>query len=62
MSKRNIYAVAIVFVIIGVIFGVVLSSRLNVHEITLAQDTGISKETTDFLGKLSKSLSEVAER
>ncbi len=62
MSKRNIYAVAIVFVIIGVIFGVVLSSRLNVHEITLAQDTGISKETTDFLGKLSKSLSEVAEK
>ncbi len=62
MSKRNIYAVAIVFVIIGVIFGVVLSSRLNVHEITLAQETGISKETTDFLGKLSKSLSEVAEK
>ncbi|NOY65767.1 MAG: DegQ family serine endoprotease [Nitrospirae bacterium] len=62
MSKRRVFTVAIIFVIIGIIFGLFISSRLNVQQISLAQDTGISREATDFLGKLSTSLSEVAEK
>ncbi len=61
MRTRTIFA-ALVLIFIGIIVGLTLSSRLDVQKITLAQETNISEETREFLGKLSDSLSEVAEQ
>ncbi len=60
MKKRNIFLILTVL-IIGVIVGVSLTARFRVQEISLADKTGISGETLEFLGKLNSSLTEVVE-
>jgi serine protease Do len=60
MKKRNIFLVGTVL-LIGIIVGVALTARFRVQEIGLADKTGISGETLDFLGKLNASLTEVVE-
>lgn len=60
MKKRNIFLVGTIL-IIGIIVGIALTARFRVQEISLAEKTGISDETLEFLGKLNASLTEVVE-
>ncbi|GBE35228.1 putative periplasmic serine endoprotease DegP-like precursor [bacterium BMS3Bbin06] len=60
MNKRAVLF-AFSILMIGLIIGLTVSVKMNVHELTFAKETGISSDTTRFLGKLSSSLSEVAE-
>ncbi len=58
MKKRNAL-IAVLLVTIGVIVGVTLTARMGIEELSLAEKTGVSKESADFLGKLNSALSEV---
>ncbi|RMG73675.1 MAG: DegQ family serine endoprotease [Nitrospirae bacterium] len=60
MSKKGLI-LGIFLVILGVITGLVISSRMDVQQVLLAEDTGISSSTTEFLERFNRSLSEVAE-
>jgi len=59
MKKRTIL-IGSLLIVIGLLIGLGISSRLGLQEVTLATETGISQDTTDFLSRLSSSLSEVA--
>jgi S1-C subfamily serine protease len=59
MKKRTVLA-GTLLIIVGLLIGLGISTRMGFQEVTLATETGISQETTDFLSRLSSSLSEVA--
>ena len=61
MSKKGL-VLGIFLVILGIVTGLVISSRMDVQEVLLAEDTGISASSTAFLEKFNQSLSEVAEK
>ncbi len=60
MKKRN-KVIALLLVLIGIVVGLTISSNLDVQKLTFADQNRVSKEATEFLGRLSSSLSEVAE-
>ena len=60
MKKRNLI-IAISLIFIGLVIGFILSSKLGVQKLNFAKETGVSRSATEFLGKFSESLSEVAE-
>jgi len=60
MKKRN-KVIALLLVLIGIVVGLTISANLDVQKLTFADQSRVSKEATEFLGRLSTSLSEVAE-
>jgi len=60
MIKRKL-VIALLLVSIGIVVGLIVSSNLNVQKLTFADNSRVSEEATEFLGRLSSSLSEVAE-
>ncbi len=61
MSKKGL-VLGVFLVILGIVTGLVLSSRMGVQEVLLAEDSGISTSSKEFLEKFNQSLSEVAEK
>ncbi len=60
MKKKGL-VVALFLVSIGIIVGLTISANLNVQKLTFADSSRVSDEASEFLGRLSSSLSEVAE-
>jgi serine protease Do len=50
---------AALFIIIGLVTGLTLSSQLNLHSNGIAEDARISKEAVDLLSKTSRAMAEV---
>ena len=46
---------------LGIITGLIISSKMDVQQLLLAEETGITPDTAQFLERFNKSLSEVAE-
>ncbi|NOX21335.1 MAG: DegQ family serine endoprotease, partial [Nitrospirae bacterium] len=60
MSKKGLF-LGIFLVLLGIITGLVISSRMDVQQLLLAEETGITPDTAEFLERFNKSLAEVAE-
>ncbi len=60
MSKKGL-VLGVFLVVLGIITGLVISSRMNVQQLLLAEETGITPDTAEFLERFNKSLAEVAE-
>ena len=61
MTRRKVVAGSLM-VLVGLLVGLLISSNLGIQKLTLATETGISEHTTEFLSRLSASLSEIAEK
>ncbi len=60
MKKRN-KVIALLLVLIGIVVGLTISANLDVQKLTFADQNRVPEKATEFLGRLSTSLSEVAE-
>ncbi len=60
--KKRLLVIGSLLVVAGILIGLGISSKVGIQEISFAKETGISTESTDFLSRLSSSLSEVAEK
>lgn len=60
MKTKKVFISALLFITVGVIIGLVISSQLNIHSKGYSQDVTISKESIDILTKTNQALSEVA--
>ena len=60
MKKRNLM-IALTLVTAGIIIGFILTADLDIQQVNYAEETNISPNAKDFLGKFSGYLSEVAE-
>jgi serine protease Do len=58
--RRRKYGYAVVFLLAGIIMGLVISSGLNLHTKAYTQEPGISKEAVDILSKTGQAMAEVA--
>lgn len=57
--KKATLAVGVIFTIIGLIAGLVISSNLNIQVRGYTQEPGISKESIDILSKTGQAMAEV---
>lgn len=60
MKKRNLI-IALTLITAGIIIGFILTADLDIQQVNYAEETNISPNAKDFLGKFSGYLSEVAE-
>ncbi|MCX8026867.1 MAG: DegQ family serine endoprotease [Thermodesulfovibrionales bacterium] len=60
MQRKKFLLSAVLFITVGVIVGLIISSHLNIHSTGFSQDVTISKESIDILTKTNQALSEVA--
>jgi len=58
MSKRNI-AFVVLFITIGMIIGLGISSKISLQAISYGQDVKISKEASDILARTNQAMAEV---
>ncbi len=59
--KKRTSIIALILVSVGIIVGLIISANLDVQELTFAKESRVSEDSAEFLGKLSASLSEVAD-
>ncbi|MFQ3573314.1 MAG: Do family serine endopeptidase, partial [Thermodesulfovibrionales bacterium] len=60
MKTKKVLVSAVLFISIGIIVGLILSSQLNIHSKGFSQDITISKESVDILTRTNQALAEVA--
>ncbi|GBE00630.1 putative periplasmic serine endoprotease DegP-like precursor [bacterium BMS3Bbin06] len=58
--KKRAFIISFALLFTGLVMGLILSSNLGIQQLGFSQETGIPPSATNFLGKLSTSLSEVA--
>ncbi|HDZ87491.1 MAG TPA: hypothetical protein ENH38_02595 [Nitrospirae bacterium] len=58
MRRRIFIMTALIFT--GLVMGLILSSNIDIRHLAFSQNTGISKSSMGFLGRLNSSLSDVA--
>ena len=59
-NQHKAWAIAVVFVVVGLIAGLVISSNFNFFTNGYTQETKISKESIELLSRMNKAMSEVA--
>lgn len=59
-SNKKRYGFAAVFLLSGLIIGLVISSGFNLHTKAYTQEPGISKESIDILSRTGRAMAEVA--